>query len=75
MTLTYGMEIMHIPESVMQMLKSFHAGAAKVFQVLPEQTSNIGAVCNMGWLSLQGYLCNAAYVPLETCSTPSGLYI
>ena len=54
--LTYGMEIMPIPEKAVQSIQSFHADAAKVFQGLPNQTCNIGAVKNMGWLSITGYI-------------------
>ena len=54
--LTYGLHLMDIPNEATQSLESYHAKFAKVFQGLPDQASNLGAVACMGWMSVEGYI-------------------
>ena len=54
--LTYGFQVMDIPEEAVRSAESFHAKMAKVFQGLPDQACNVGAVASMGWMSIQGYV-------------------
>lgn len=50
--LLYGVETMHMEDQTIDKLESFHAGSAKMFQGLPENTSNIGSVGLLGWNSI-----------------------
>ena len=54
--LTYGLEIMTLSTSNIQKCESFHAEIAKSIQGLPSQTANYGAVCTMGWMSIQSVI-------------------
>ena len=54
--LTYGLHLSPLPSEAIDTLESYHAKMAKTFQGLPDQTSNIGAVAGLGWLSIQGYI-------------------
>ena len=54
--LTYGCQIMELPEEAIQSAERYHAKFAKVFQGLPDQACNIGAVAGMGWMSIGGYI-------------------
>jgi len=51
--LTYGMEVMDLPDAAMRELEKFHASSAKKLQRLPDETSNLGALETMGWQSMQ----------------------
>ena len=54
--LTYGLELMDLPDQSLRDMESYHAEIAKCIQGLPDQTCNIAAVAMLGWLSIQGYL-------------------
>ena len=54
--LTYGLQLMDLPKKAINMLQSFHAGAAKLIQGLPDQASNDGALHCMGWMPMDGYI-------------------
>ena len=54
--LTYGFQMMDIPNEAMQKCESYHARMAKVYQGLPGQCSNAGSVAGMGWLSVAGHV-------------------
>ena len=54
--LAYGLHLMDLQDDALAVTESCHAKFAKVFQGLPDQASNTGAVACMGWLSLEGYI-------------------
>lgn len=54
--LTYGCQVMDLPEEALVVAEGYHAKMAKVFQCLPDQSSNFGAVACMGWMSVRGYI-------------------
>ena len=54
--LTYGFQVMDIPQEAMSVTESFHAKMAKMIQGLPDQASNIGSIAAMGWMSICGYV-------------------
>jgi endonuclease/exonuclease/phosphatase family metal-dependent hydrolase len=54
--LTYGYQVMDIPQEAMSTTESFHAKMAKTIQGLPDQASNIGSVAALGWMTICGYV-------------------
>jgi hypothetical protein len=47
---------MQLPEEATRIAETYHSKMAKVFQGLPDQACNVGAVAGMGWLSFCGYV-------------------
>ena len=47
--LTYGIEVMDIKRSSVELVEGFHNQAAKITQGLPEQAVNIGSLATIGW--------------------------
>ena len=54
--LLYGLEIAEVDDSVMDKLESFHSHNAKMFQGLPDNTSNVGSLGTIGWSSIEAKL-------------------
>ena len=52
--LTYGCQVMDLPDEALDTVESYHARMAKVFLCLPDSACNRGAVASMGWISLRG---------------------
>ena len=54
--LTYGCEVMSLPDEAIECMEKYQSKLAKVFQGLPDQACNIGAVAGMGWLTVQSQI-------------------
>ena len=51
--LLYGCEMMSFSSGLITEMESYQASVSKMFQELPENACNLGAIHTMGWLSIQ----------------------
>ena len=54
--LTYGLEVVDIPDESIAKMEDFQAKVPKSYQGLPDQASNIGAVHTIGWMSIRSHI-------------------
>ena len=54
--LCYGTEVMELNDECYEAIEQFHAQSAKLFQGLPQHTSNVGSVGTIGWESIKVHI-------------------
>ena len=54
--LCYGLELINLDDNMYDQLECFHARNAKIFQGLPQSTSNVGCIGTIGWTSISAHI-------------------